>query len=133
MEIKPDYRFAKIHTAKGTFYSIEIYIGIEKCFFGYGKTITEAVNQVVNRYNIRIKEIEEVVDILNKKLINKNIPKEINNFDNLPVLDKKNGIKTCKNCGKLITGKRTLFCSNDCLLQYHRRLRNANKNRGKKE
>lgn len=128
MEIKPDYRFTKLHTAKGTFYSIEVYLGIEKCFYGYGATITEAMNQVFSKYNIRINEIVEAVKLLNSKFVNKNIKTDDKDFSDYSIIDKNNGVKTCKNCGKLVTGKRIHFCSNDCMLQYHRKLKNANKN-----
>ena len=131
MDTKPDYRFTKLHTAKGTVYTFSIFIGIEESFHGYGSTITEAVKKACVACNQRydeLKELEEVHKFVN--VMNENIA--VNNvfFDKaIKNNPKKEGQRrSCQVCGKLIEdSRRRKFCSDTCMSKSFQRNKNARK------
>lgn len=117
MEIKPDYRFTKLHTRKGSLYTLEIYIGIEDSFVGYGSTMTEAIENAYKKCGIKIKELDEFMEIFNIRFAKVNAIDMKNKIDEKETFDGKRNV--CKYCGTPLTGKKKYFCSKKCSGKYH--------------
>lgn len=117
MEIKPDYRFTKLHTKKGSVYTLEIYIGIEESFVGRGSTMAEAVENSYKKCSLRIKELDDFMSMFYNKFANVNAIDMKNKIDEKAIADGKT--KLCKYCKTPLTGKKQTFCSDRCRWNYN--------------
>lgn len=127
MEIKPDYRFTKLHTSKGTFYSLEIYIGIEESYVGYGKTIMEAVEKAYEKCSIRIDELETFSSIFNEKFKDVNAIHIKNKIEEKEIAEGRKNC--CLYCGEPLKRGRRKFCSDFCRRRYkYERVNENNQN-----
>lgn len=138
MNVKPDIRFTKLHTAKGTFYSFEVFIGYEKTYFGKGRTINEAAENLYKQYNDSINEIDQYLDFLDKFGSDINAIEVKNKLDDYHFEKGDIPQRQCAFCGAVLPhNKKGKYCSKECQIKHQsrkaylrnkaRRIANANK------
>lgn len=114
MDTQPDFRFTKLHTAKGTVYSLEIYIGYEKSYFGYGSTINEAVQKAYGQYGKEIEDIDNFLIYLDKYGVDISIPYVKSKIDEFNAEKPEQNKMRCQYCGGLLPSNRRRYCCTSC-------------------
>ncbi|MCM1497247.1 MAG: hypothetical protein NC124_02155 [Clostridium sp.] len=121
MEIKPDYRFTKLHTSKGTIYTFSIYLGIEKSFFGWGNTIKDAVKSACDLYGEEISDVENFLKYLDEFGSAINVPEYQSKIKEFHAMRKDVLSRECAFCGGELPPNRKRFCCNECSKKFYSR------------